>query len=164
MGFTQSKSKQSKTTTPKPKCIKTTTSVGITTTRIFAILIFAFLAITQNGIAQNSANVANQQQLVDAILDTTVTIINFTANITLTTTPAGGIAINNNRILTINGNGWEISGNVERRILNVTTGAKVTINNLTLKDGYTATPDFFSDGAVRVSDAGTILTANNYTF
>ena len=79
---------------------------------------------------QAQTGVSNQAQLVAAINDANASVINISANITLT---AALPAIT--RSLTINGNNNTIDANSVARIFNVTSGGNLTINNLTMTNG-----------------------------
>jgi len=88
------------------------------------------------------------------------------AGTTIYLNPANGAVPITNKNLTIDGGKLNISldGGNTSRIFNITGGSSVTINNLTLQNGYAANTDQYGGNGGAIYDAGGPLQLNNDYF
>jgi hypothetical protein len=88
--------------------------------------------------------------------------VNLVGGCTYTLTTTITVNADGGNLLTIVGNGAVISGNNSRRIFVINSGANLTLNNVTITQGYNPDVNAARGGAI-YNDGGT-LTVNNSTF
>ena len=92
-----------------------------------------------------------RQAILDAAGDGDPIVINFDAGLNIVLT-SGDVVYPGTQPITLNGNGSTISGNDSSRILDASFGSVVTVNDLTVVDGFTTG----TGGAVRANGPITV--------